>query len=586
MKQTFVLLAVALWLSGSPLAAVQRRAVPSDQELREAVAIVQAYLDRHASDGSPRSGGLRELSSSRGDALRIGQRAVPAPDVTGLTASPGSTTGLVVGVRGVSGSTGSGSAGVLGEASIASGDVFGVVGRASSAAGSAALFDNTAGGDILRGSNGVAQVFEVSGSGQVTAAGFSGDGSNLTGVDAATLDSLDSTALLQKAEVDTEAELESLLTDVTNVLTDDETAATATALAADGTNCGSAEFARGVDDEGNAQACDDQTALHSFGTSNRNTRTGEALSMTTTGLNNTGVGYGALSRLTDEGSNTAVGVFALEGAAFDATGSGNTAIGVQAARQNYGDNNVAVGREALFLNSYGDGNTAVGYRALFDAGPNGYSTYRNTAIGYLAGSQVYNGSDNIHIGSGATGGSGDSNTIRIGGTTVGNGAGEQNRTFINGIRGISVANSAAVLIDTNTGQLGSMVSSTLQGGDPRHGEDLAADPRAAPRHVSLPGAGGHGVNDAVRPDRRGSGRGHAGAGGLRRGGQTRDGEVPPLELPAPQRGPGSASSTPGPGLAPRFARARRDGVHGLAISLGLIVGGEGEPAGERSSVCL
>ena len=61
--------------------------------------------------------------------------------------------------------------------------------------------------------------------------------------DSDTLDGIDSVAFLQKTEADSEAELEALLTDVTNILTDSETAAaavtatTAGALAADPTAC-------------------------------------------------------------------------------------------------------------------------------------------------------------------------------------------------------------------------------------------------------------------------------------------------------------------------------------------------------------
>ncbi len=61
--------------------------------------------------------------------------------------------------------------------------------------------------------------------------------------------------VLEASEVDSEAELEALLLDVTNVLTDSENAASATALAADGTNCAAGQWAAGVDASGNAQGC-------------------------------------------------------------------------------------------------------------------------------------------------------------------------------------------------------------------------------------------------------------------------------------------------------------------------------------------
>lgn len=103
---------------------------------------------------------------------------------------------------------------------------------------------------------GVAQAgTQLSVDGNVDADSFSGDGSGLTGVDAELLDGLDSTSLVRKAEIDSEADLEGLLADVTDVLTDGETAAAATALAADGANCPAGQLAAGVDPAGNAQGC-------------------------------------------------------------------------------------------------------------------------------------------------------------------------------------------------------------------------------------------------------------------------------------------------------------------------------------------
>ena len=74
----------------------------------------------------------------------------------------------------------------------------------------------------------------------------------------------------------------------------------------------------------------------------------------------------------------------------------------------------------------------------------------NIAVGSQAGSNLTSGSNNIHIGN--LGAAGESNTIRIGKT------GTQTRTFIQGIRGATVANGVGVIVGT-TGQLGTVVSS-------------------------------------------------------------------------------------------------------------------------------
>lgn len=88
----------------------------------------------------------------------------------------------------------SGSAAVTGINSATSGTAFGVTGEVSSPAGIAGLFDNHGGGLILSGqANGIPK-FTVDGSGSITASSFSGSGSGLTGVNAAMLNGLASTA--------------------------------------------------------------------------------------------------------------------------------------------------------------------------------------------------------------------------------------------------------------------------------------------------------------------------------------------------------------------------------------------------------
>ena len=110
-----------------------------------------------------------------------------------------------------------------------------------------------------------------------------------------------------------------------------------------------------------------------------------------------------------------------------------------------GGRNTAIGRSALSLNTTGNFNTANGYQALFNNTTGNF----NIALGNSAGASLTTGDSNIDIGN--VGFPGESHTIRIGGP--------QTKTFIAGIRGVTIGGTAIpVLIDGN-GQLGTMSSS-------------------------------------------------------------------------------------------------------------------------------
>ena len=211
---------------------------------------------------------------------------------------------------------------------------------------------------------------------------------------------------------------------------------------------------------GSSNTASGYRALFSNTTGFSNTASGgQALRSNTTGWRNTASGYWALFSNTTGSGNTASGTFALES---NTTGAQNTASGYRALESNTtGARNTASGDRALFSNTTGHRNTASGYFALFSNNTGA----RNTAIGYRAGLYATTGNDNIFVGSGAEGvvGAAETNTIRIGGTSTGGatpGAKQQNRSFINGIRGITTANAdaIAVLIDS-AGQLGTVSSS-------------------------------------------------------------------------------------------------------------------------------
>jgi hypothetical protein len=107
---------------------------------------------------------------------------------------------------------------------------------------------------------------------------------------------------------------------------------------------------------------------------------------------------------------------------------------------------MASGAGALYFNTIGHDNTAEGYLAL----SNNKGGSNNIALGSNAGVNLTTGSNNIEIG--APGVTAETKTIRIGQS------GTQQKTFIAGISGKTVASGVGVIINS-TGQLGTIQSS-------------------------------------------------------------------------------------------------------------------------------
>lgn len=157
-------------------------AAPSVAEVEQALVVLRSYL---AAAGEAAGQPPRGLPSPPDGARRTDgpqPSLALSPDTTAITGENADTAGVGFGVHGISNSTGGGSAGAVGQSTAAVGDVAGVVGQVASPAGTAGVFDNTAGGDVLRGLVDGVEIFRVAGTGQVTATGFSGDGSGLTDV--------------------------------------------------------------------------------------------------------------------------------------------------------------------------------------------------------------------------------------------------------------------------------------------------------------------------------------------------------------------------------------------------------------------
>jgi Chaperone of endosialidase len=180
-------------------------------------------------------------------------------------------------------------------------------------------------------------------------------------------------------------------------------------------------------------------------TGSYNTASGYQTLVHNASFENTATGYVALNSNTTGNQNTATGVGALQ---WNTMGSLNTATGLDALLHNTtGSYNTATGTHALTSNA-GSYNTAVGSGALNNNTTGNY----NIAIGRYAGSNLTIGSNNIDIG--AYGAAGESNTMRIGAQ------GNQTKTFIVGIRGVTTgkADAIPVVIDS-AGQLGTVSSS-------------------------------------------------------------------------------------------------------------------------------
>jgi hypothetical protein len=181
------------------------------------------------------------------------------------------------------------------------------------------------------------------------------------------------------------------------------------------------------------------------------------------GNDNTAVGADALSDNIDGVRNTAVGSSSLA----NNQESDLTAVGYAALFSNdVGFGNAAVGDSSLTSNSSGANNTAMGSQALTANDTGNFNTAvgrralednvggsDNTAIGWDAGRDV-DGSGNICIGSGAYGVSGQSGIIQIGGQFSGH-----NACYIDGIYGQAWGPADMAVRIGNDGKLGTVVSS-------------------------------------------------------------------------------------------------------------------------------
>jgi hypothetical protein len=132
-----------------------------------------------------------------------------------------------------------------------------------------------------------------------------------------------------------------------------------------------------------------------YTTGNYGVAVGEsALQANISGWYNVGIGYRALFNNTIADSNTAVG----HRAGYYQTGGSNTAVGVEAlfgaSGTSTGTNNTGIGFNALYACTSGYNNVALGYQSL-NANNSGYL---NTCIGTVAGLSISSGNNIVCVG--------------------------------------------------------------------------------------------------------------------------------------------------------------------------------------------
>ncbi len=116
-----------------------------------------------------------------------------------------------------------------------------------------------------------------------------------------------------------------------------------------------------------------------------------ALSANTTGAGNTALGFQGLMSNTTGNSNTAVG---FASGIYNTTGNSNTTLGYQALQKNIGSSNIAIGSNTMYLSLNSNNNIAIGNSAIINS--NGSND--NILLGNNTAPLVTNASRNVIIG--------------------------------------------------------------------------------------------------------------------------------------------------------------------------------------------
>lgn len=207
-------------------------------------------------------------------------------------------------------------------------------------------------------------------------------------------------------------------------------------------------------------------AASSAGISTINGDTGSVTGSTVTIFANVaGEGAGSSVSFTGSGTTMTFNTSDANGNTWIGAGSGkvssagtfNTGIGYNTynAITTGGDYNSMVGVNMFRSATSATKNNAIGYQALNSLTTGSF----NIAMGHDAGlGYTSSESSNICIGGEVQGTAGESNVLRIGNGTN-SGSGGLQKAFVAGIAGITVTSTAAVLVNTSTDQLGTVISS-------------------------------------------------------------------------------------------------------------------------------
>jgi hypothetical protein len=375
--------------------------------------------------------GVFGMAAGEGGHGVVGESTNPAGVGTGVKGSSSSTSGT--GVRGIEIAT--------------TGYTAGVSGYVASPSGTAAVFNNAAGGNIIRGQNNGVNKFSVDGSGNVDIAGaITGNGAGLTGLRFSQLG-----GFLGSAQFSGTYSSAVALSNTANVYYGDGSHLTGTGSGGGGnyiwngtSQQPNANF--NISGTGTADAFNSATnyqirGLRVLGVDGGNVFLGMDAGYNTTGYNNVIIGY-------------------LAGTSND-TGFYNTFVGYEAGDGNTsGDHNTFVGNVVSRSNSTGSVNTFIGN----DAGDGNTTGSVNTFLGSWAGAYNVTGNWDVYIANNGPSSGTESNAIRIGSPLTTNCLPQpqspcgQGTAYIAGIFGATSSSGIPVYIDSD-GKLGTQTSS-------------------------------------------------------------------------------------------------------------------------------
>lgn len=176
----------------------------------------------------------------------------------------------------------------------------------------------------------------------------------------------------------------------------------------------------------------------------------DVLKTLTSGSNNIGAGSLTLQAITSGSSNV---VFGFGAGRFLTTGSNNFLLGTGSGTNlTTSASNIGIGSSSLGSFTTGTSNAGSNIGIGATAFPNLQTGIFNIGFGSSVGN-TYTGAESSNILFSNIGVTGESNTIRLG--TQGTGNGQQNKAFLAGVTGTTVASSAPVGVDTN-GQISSL----------------------------------------------------------------------------------------------------------------------------------